>query len=383
MAQLVFHTAGESHGRGCFTLIEGLPHGLKVDLEFINAQLALRQKGYGRGARQKMETDRAEGLSGVRKSQTMGGPLLLAVWNKDARLEETPELSCPRPGHADLAGVLKWDASIRDVLERASARETAARVAAGALCRALLKEFGIEIRGHVIALGAAAVPDGFSPTWDDLASADESDVRCLHQPTAEAMRKAVDTARHAGDTLGGHFELVVRGLPIGLGDCTQWDRKLDGQIAQALISIQAIKGVEIGLGFRAGRLPGSQVHDPIEYEPPKAPCHDGGFARPRNGAGGLEGGITNGAPLVVRCAMKPISTLMKPLASIDLHSGAVHEADVERSDVCALPAAGVVGENMLGFVLARAFLDKFGGDSMAEIHRNYDGYLAHISTARR
>ena len=382
MAQLSFRTAGESHGRGCFALIEGLPHGLHVDLEYVDAQLALRQKGYGRGARQKMETDRAEPLSGVHKGLTMGGPVLLAVWNKDARLEKTPELFCPRPGHADLAGALKWDSSIRDVLERASARETAARVAAGALCRVLLKEFGIEIRGHVTALGDVAVPDGFTPDWDALAKAGESDVRCLHEASAEAMRKAVDTAKYAGDTLGGHFEVVAKGLPIGLGDCTQWDRKLDGQIAQAMMSIQAIKGVEIGFGFRAGTLPGSQVHDPIEYQNPKTARPDGGFIRPRNGAGGLEGGITNGAPLVVRCSMKPISTLMKPLPSVDMRSGAVHKADVERSDVCALPAACVVGENMLGFSLARAFLDKFAGDSMGEIRRNYDGYLKEINSGR-
>lgn len=379
LAQLVFHTAGESHGRGCFAFIEGLPHGLGVDLSYINAQLAWRQKGYGRGARQKLETDQAEPLSGVHKGQTMGGPVLLAVWNKDARLEKTPELFCPRPGHADLAGALKWDASVRDVLERASARETAARVAAGALCRLLLSNFGIEIRGHVTALGAVSVPEDVATGWDDLAKAEQSDVRCLHEATAKAMRKAVDAAKYAGDTLGGHFELVVHGLPIGLGDCTQWDRKLDGLVAQAMMSIQAIKGVEIGLGFRAGRLPGSQVHDPIEYRKPQAPRPDGGFVRPRNGAGGLEGGITNGAPLVVRCSMKPISTLMKPLPSVDLRTGKVEKADVERSDVCALPAACVVGENMLAFVLARAFLDKFGGDSMGEIQRNYDGYLAQIS----
>jgi chorismate synthase len=382
LAQLTFHTAGESHGRGCFAFLEGFPHGLPVDLEYINAQLVLRQKGYGRGARQKLETDLAEPLSGVHKGQTMGGPVLLAVWNKDVRLEKTPELFCPRPGHADLAGALKWDSSIRDVLERASARETAARVAAGALCRLLLKEFSIEIRGHVTVLGEAAVPEDFTPSWEDLAKADRSDVRCLHESTAKAMRKAVDTAKYAGDTLGGHFELVTRGLPIGLGDCTQWDRKLDGLIAQALMSIQAIKGVEIGLGFQAGRLPGSQVHDPIEYERVKAPRPDGGFVRPRNGAGGLEGGITNGAPLIVRCAMKPISTLMKPLPSVDLRTGAVAKADVERSDVCALPAACVVGENMLAFVLAQAFLDKFGGDSIAEVRRNYQGYLSQISNAR-
>ncbi len=354
----------------------------------------------------KIETDKAEFLSGVRHERSMGAPILMAVWNRDCRIETAPELTCPRPGHADLAGFLKFGAPIRDVLERASARETAARVAAGALCRQFLEHFNIAIRSHVVSIGSVAVPDGFGPTFEDMAHADESEVRCLHKPTEAAMISAIDDAKKNGDTLGGVFEIVVQGLPIGLGDHTQWDRKLDGRIAQVIMSIQAIKGVEIGLGFKAATLPGSRVHDPINYQPSlgtatyvdtvsgetvrdpinamHSPNHapDGGFHRPTNGAGGLEGGITNGAPLVVRAAMKPISTLMKPLMSVDLDTGEPKKADIERSDYCAVPAAAVVGENFLAFVLAQAFCEKFGGDSLVEIQRNYTGYIASIGVKR-
>jgi len=382
MATLTFQSAGESHGSGCCALLQGVPYGLKVDLDFINKQLARRQKGYGRGGRMKIETDQVEVLSGVRHGLSMGAPILLAVWNKDSRLEKAPELDCPRPGHADLPGHLKFGAPIRDVLERASARETAARVACGALCRLLLKEFGIEVRSHVVALGALEIPAAFTPSWDDLAHADASEVRCLHAEMDTQMKTAIDEAKHSGDTLGGIFEIVVCGLPVGLGDHTQWDRKLDGRIAQALMSIQAIKGVEIGLGFRAARMSGSQVHDAISYTPTKTPRPDGGFTRPTNGAGGLEGGITNGAPLSLRVAMKPISTLMKPLMSVNLKTGKPEHADIERSDYCALPAASVVGENFLSFVLAQALCEKLGGDSLSEMKRNYDGYLEQISRPR-
>lgn len=382
MAYLTFHSAGESHGRGCFAFIEGFPFGVPIDLEAINAQLARRQGGYGRGGRMKIETDKAEPLSGVRHGRSMGAPIILAVWNKDCRIETAPELDCPRPGHADLVGFLKFDAPIRDILERASARETAARVAAGALCRQLLKQFGIEVRSHVVVLGGTEVPRDFAPTWDDLGKADESPVRCLHKPSEPKMIESIDAARKAGDTLGGIFEVVVQGLPIGLGDHTQWDRKLDGRIAQAMMSIQAIKGVEIGLGFDAARLPGSKVHDPINYTPAEKPSPAAGFHRPSNGAGGLEGGITNGSPLLVRVAMKPISTLMKPLMSVDLTNGQAMKADIERSDFCALPAAAVVGENFLSFILAQAMCEKFGGDSLVEMKRNYDSYLAEISKVR-
>ncbi len=383
MAHLTFHSAGESHGRGCFAFVEGFPFGVPIDPEFVNHQLARRQKGYGRGGRMKIETDKAEFLSGVRQGRSMGAPILMAVWNKDCRIETAPELDCPRPGHADLVGHLKFDAPIRDVLERASARETAARVAAGALCRLLLKHFNIAVASHVVALGPVEVPRDFAPKFDDLLRADESEVRCLHKPSEPLMKAAIDEAKKNGDTLGGIYEIVVQGLPIGLGDHTQWDRKLDGRIAQAMMSIQAMKGVEIGLGFAAARLSGSQVHDPIEYNAVRAPHAMGGFSRPRNGAGGLEGGITNGAPLVVRVAMKPISTLMKPLMSVNLRTGEPMKADIERSDYCALPAAAVVGENFLSFILAQALCEKFGGDSLQEMLLNYRSYREQISRARR
>ena len=382
MAYLTFHSAGESHGRGCFAFVEGFPFGVPLDNDGINLQLARRQKGYGRGGRMKIETDKAEFLSGIRHGRSMGSPILLAIWNKDSRLEAAPELDCPRPGHADLAGHLKFDAPIRDILERASARETAARVACGALCGQLLKHFGVTVRSHVVSVGPVEVPPGFSPTFAELDKADESEVRCLHKPSESLMIAAIDEAKKNGDTLGGIFEIVAHGLPVGLGDHTQWDRKLDGRIAQAMMSIQAIKGVEIGLGFEAARLPGSQVHDPIDYKPTRTPNATGGFVRPTNGAGGLEGGITNGAPLVIRAAMKPISTLMKPLMSVNLRTGEPMKADIERSDYCAVPAAAVVGENFLSFVLAQAWCEKFGGDSLQEMMLNFRSYREQISRGR-
>jgi chorismate synthase len=383
VAHLTFHTAGESHGRGCFAFVEGFPFGVPIDIGAINLQLARRQKGYGRGGRMRIETDQVELLSGARKGVSMGAPILLAVWNRDLRIDTAPELDCPRPGHADLAGHLKFDAPIRDILERASARETAARVAGGALCRLLLKQFSIEVRSHVTAIGGVEVPRDFAPAFADMEHADKSETRCLHQPSDEAMKNAIDEAKKNGDTLGGVFEVVAQGLPIGLGDHTQWDRKLDGLIAQAMMSIQAIKGVEIGLGFAAARLPGSLVHDAIHYAPPRTPLPTGGFSRPTNGAGGLEGGITNGSPLVVRAAMKPISTLMKPLMSVNLNSGEAMKADVERSDYCAVPAAAVVAENFLSFILAQALCEKFGGDSLQEMRLNHKNYREQISRARR
>ncbi|HEY3325315.1 MAG TPA: chorismate synthase [Planctomycetota bacterium] len=383
MANLTFHTAGESHGRGCFALLEGFPFGVPIDQDAINVQLARRQQGYGRGGRMKLETDKVEVLSGIRLGHSIGSPILLAVWNKDCRIDTAPDLHCPRPGHADLAGHLKFDAPLRDVLERASARETAARVAAGALCRGLLGQFGIEIRSHVLSIGSAQVPRDFAPDWVALCKADESPVRCLDKNTEKEMIAAIDAAKKKGDTLGGIFEIVVQGLPIGLGDHTQWDRKLDGLVAQSMMSIQAIKGVEIGLGFAGARLPGSQVHDPIHYSPAKTPSASGGFSRPSNGAGGLEGGVTNGAPLVVRAAMKPIATLMNAMISVDLRTGKPRKADVERSDFCAVPAASIVGENFLACTLAQAFREKFGGDSLEEMKRNVAGYLEQISHERK
>jgi chorismate synthase len=331
----------------------------------------------------KIETDKAEFLSGIRKGRSMGSPILMAIWNKDSRLETTPELDCPRPGHSDLPGHLKYDAPVRDILERASARETAARVAAGALCRLLLNQFRIVIRSHVIALGPVALPEGFCPSFEDLAKAEDSPVRCLHKETEAAMMAAVDEATKNGDTLGGILEVVADGVPVGLGSHTQWDRKLDARIGQAMISIQAMKGAEIGPAFANARKPGSQVHDPILYSPTRQPSSSGGFSRPSNNAGGLEGGMTNGQPVVVRVAMKPLSTLMHPLASVDLRTGQPMRADTERSDYCALPPACVVAENMLAIVLAQALCEKLGGDSLQEMLLNCKSYREQISRIRR
>jgi chorismate synthase len=381
---LTFQSAGESHGRGCFGILDGFPFGVRVDLDAINAQVGRRQLGYGRGGRMKIETDKVEFLSGVRKGRTMGSPILMAVWNRDSRIETAPELDCPRPGHADLAGHLKFDAPIRDILERASARETTARVAAGALCRLLLKEFHITIHSHVVALGPVHVPDDFHPTFDDLAKSDENPVRCLHKESATAMMAAIDKAKESGDTLGGISEIVAQGVPIGLGSHTQWHRKLDGRIAHAMMAIQAVKGVEIGPAFANARLPGSKVHDPILYKASKQPTATGGFSRPSNRAGGLEGGISNGQPIVIRLAKKPISTMMlHPLPSVNLQTGEPMPADVERSDCCALPACSVVAENVLAIVLAEALCEKFGGDSLQEMQLNYYAYREQISRARR
>lgn len=399
-----FRTAGESHGRGLLALVEGVPAGLSLDIERdVDPELRRRQGGYGRGGRMKIEQDRAELISGVRLGETIGAPIALLIWNKDwqnwqrAMAHESPSeeptdqstdrklrrVYLPRPGHADLVGVLKYDRTdARDILERASARETTARVAAGAIAKRFLAEFGITIGSHVVELGdvVARIPEEIP---EDLnAAVDSSPLRTL-DPEAEArMIEAIDAARKAGDTLGGIFEVVARGLPVGLGSHVSWDRKLDGRLAQALLSIQAMKGVEIGHGFEMARRPGSAVHDEIEKERPTDSSSPraltGGYRRLGNQAGGLEGGITTGEPLVLRVAMKPLSSLMKPLRSVDLRTGERADAIRERSDVVALAAAGVVGEAMVAIVLADAFLEKFGGDSMTEIRRNYDGYLDQI-----
>jgi chorismate synthase len=394
MSTFRFSTAGESHGPALVALVEGLPAGLAVDAEYIDAELRRRQGGYGRGGRMRIESDRAEILSGIRHGETLGSPVSLLIRNRDwenwtvamgaARPAEpldaqtTRAVHLPRPGHADLVGVLKYDRSdARDILERASARETAARVAAGALAKRLLSEFGIAVGSHVTALGGvcAAPADELPIALNE--AADPSPVRCLDAEAEERMIEAIDRAKHAGDTLGGVFEVVVTGLPAGLGSHVSWDRKLDGRLAGAVMSIQAIKGVEIGLGFEAAARPGSRVHDAIVRD--DALATTGGFGRRGNHAGGLEGGITTGHPLVVRAAMKPISTLMQPLPTVDLTSGEVGEAVRERSDVCAVPAAAVVGEAMVAIVLADALLEKFGGDSVGELRRNLDGYLEQLA----
>jgi chorismate synthase len=385
-----FTTAGESHGPALLAIVEGVPAGLPIHPERIDAELRRRQGGYGRGGRMRIESDRAEILSGVRHGQTLGSPIALQIRNRDwenwtvamsATPLETPaddetlrRVFLPRPGHADLVGILKYDREdARDILERASARETAARVAAGAIARQLLEELGITVGSHVVMLGGvqATLPEQLP---DDLTAAtDASPVRCLDPEAEGAMIDAIDEAKHNGDTLGGVFEVVVRGLPVGLGSHVSWDRKLDGRLAGALMSIQAIKGVEIGMGFEAGARPGSRVHDAIV-------AGDQGYTRAGNAAGGLEGGITTGLPLVLRAAMKPISTLMKPLGTVDIRTGERGDAVRERSDVCALPAAGVVGEAMVALVLADAILEKFGGDSLRELKRNLESYREQIGS---
>ena len=392
-----FHTAGESHGRGLIALIEGVPAGLPiVAARDIDPELRRRQGGYGRGERMQIEQDVAEVIAGVRHGESLGSPIALAIWNRDwenwreamsaAPPEAGPDdlrpVHLPRPGHADLAGVLKYQRTdARDILERASARETTARVAAGAVAKRLLAELGIRIGSHVVMLGGieATAPRHLPP--DLNAAADASPVRTLDAAAEQRMIEAIDAARAAGDTLGGCFEVVARGLPVGLGSHVAWDRRLDGRIAQALMSIQAMKGVEIGLGFAAAARPGSAVHDEIEADP--AARLTGGYRRTGNHAGGLEGGITTGAPLVARVAMKPLSTLMRPLRSVDLRTGARADAVRERSDVVALPAAGIVGEAMMALVLADAVLEKFGGDSLAELIYNYNGYLDRLAARGR
>ncbi|CAN5804116.1 chorismate synthase [soil metagenome] len=390
MGQLRFVTAGESHGPALTAIVEGIPAGLPLQAAFIDADLQRRQGGYGRGGRMRIESDRAEILAGVRHGETLGSPIALQVRNRDWAnwsqimspdpLDEVVgddsmrRVHLSRPGHADLIGLLKYGWSdARDILERASARETAARVAAGAVAKRLLEELGIIIGSHVVMLGGieAEIPTELPDPLN--AAVDASPVRCLDAQAEARMIDAIDEAKRAGDTLGGVFEVVARGLPVGLGSHVSWDRKLDGRLAAALMSIQAIKGVEIGLGFEAAARLGSRVHDAIITEPNR--IRAAGYGRSSNRAGGLEGGISTGLPLVVRGAMKPISTLMQPLQTVDLRTGEAGQAVRERSDVCAVPAAGVVGEAMVAIVLADAVLEKFGGDSLVEVQRNLAGYL--------
>lgn len=360
-------TAGESHGQTLVALLEGIPAGLPLYDEDINRHLARRQRGYGRSARMKLEVDRVEVLSGVLGGETSGAPIALKVANRDWRKEEPP-LHRPRPGHADLVGAQKYGfTDVRRVLERSSARETAARVAGGAVCLRLLAEFGVRIFSHVIAIGdVRAAPAG---PWEDLAErAEASELRCSDEDADGKMRAAIDDAKKRGDTLGGVFEVVALGVPPGLGSYVQWDRKLDGRLAQAVMSIQAIKGVEVGPGFEIARTPGSAAHDEIFW------THERGFYRETNRAGGTEGGVTTGGPVQVRGAMKPLSTLMSPLRSVDIVSKQPIDAAVVRSDVCAVPAAGVVGEAMVALVLADAFQEKFGADTIAEMRAAYEAY---------
>jgi chorismate synthase len=386
---LRFLTAGESHGKALVVIVEGLPAGLSLSAEWVGRELARRMQGYGRGARMKIEQDGIEWLAGVRAGETIGAPVAMLIPNRDwANWEDVmaPEgggeprrrrVTRPRPGHADLVGVLKYDRQdARDILERASARETAARVGAGALARRLLEEFGVEIGSHVVSLGGvrATPPDPLPVPLNPVA--DRSPVRTL-DPAAEAQMIArIDQAKRDGDTLGGEVEVVARGVMLGLGSHVHWDRKLDGRLAGMLMSIPAVKGVEIGLGFEAARRPGSAVHDPIAGDEAGPLDPRGGFRRLTNNAGGLEGGMTTGEPLVVRVAMKPISTLMSPLRTVDLATGLEAAAQSERSDVTAVPAMGVIAEALVALVLADAMLEKFGSDSLAELKRNVEGYVA-------
>jgi chorismate synthase len=383
---LRFLTAGESHGQCLIGMLEGLPAGLSVDIDFINLRLRRRQIGYGRGGRMAIERDRIEILSGVRQGITMGSPVSYSIQNRDwdhwripMSVERTVEdaeirtLARPRPGHADLAGALKFQTyDVRNVLERASARETAARVAAGAFCGLFLAHFGMNIGSHVVAIGEERISKSFEnlPIEEILALDPESPICCADRDSEKRMRRLIDTAKETGDTLGGIVETVASPVPPGLGSHIQWDRRIDGQIAQAMMSIPSVKAVEIGNGIENARNPGSKVHDAIDRDPQTKR-----FLHKTNRAGGIEGGISNGADIRVRIYLKPIPTLMKPLDSIDLRSKQRCTAGVERSDTCVVSAAGVIAEAMLALVLASTFLEKFGGDSIKEIEGNYAHFM--------
>lgn len=395
---LTFLTSGESHGPQLTAMIDGLPAGLTIDLDQINYQLSRRQKGFGRGRRQQIEQDTAQLVSGVRHGVTLGGPITMTIENRDwvnwapimdpvkpPTGELTPkqeqllkETTRPRPGHADLPAGIKWHHhDLRNVLERASARETAARVALGALVRQLLEKFNVQLASHVVRIGSVALEAEIDRS--DLTSlaaiAEASEVRCLDSETAERMKDAIRLVGSNRDTLGGVAELIVRGLPVGLGGCAQWFDRLEGHLAAALMSIQSVKGVEIGLGFEAGSRPGSEAHDQIYYKPGSDAARKG-FFRKSNHAGGIEGGVTNGEDIIARVAAKPISTLMQPLDTVDVVSKEPAEAMTERSDVCVVPAIAVICEAVSALVLTEAFLKKFGSDNMTETERNYQAYLS-------
>lgn len=385
---LRYLTAGETHGPQLTAIIEGLPSNLELDFEALNFQLHRRQKGHGRGRRMQIEKDAATIVGGVRHGRTTGAPVALVIENKDWRNwtdvmnvepieggdEAKRRINRPRPGHADLNGGLKYNLKdLRNVLERSSARETTARVAVGAIARQLLEKFGIKVAGHVVSIGGVTAEAPKLPIDELIRVTEESPVRVADKAAELRMIELIDQAKADGDTLGGVVECIVEGVPVGLGSHVQWDRKLDGRIAQAVMSINAFKGVEIGIGFEAARRPGSQVHDPILYSKEK------GFYRASNNAGGFEGGMTNGEPIVVRGVMKPIPTLYKPLASVDIDSKEPFTAQVERSDACAVPAASVVLEHVVAWEVAKAFLEKFGGDSMEEIQANLDNYRRQVA----
>jgi chorismate synthase len=384
---LRYFTAGESHGKGLTAILEGMPANVPLLKEQIDHELRRRQGGYGRGGRMKIETDAVEITAGVRHGKSLGSPIALWIENKDFRawtdemashplddFVSRKNVSHPRPGHADLAGGIKYDQrDLRNILERASARETTVRVAVGAICRQFLREFNIEVTGHVTKIAGVGI-GADRPSFAEIAQRQENDpCRCIDPAISKQMQEKIDAAKTAGDSAGGVFEIIFCGVPIGLGSHVQWDRKLDGRMAQTVLSIQAIKGVEFGMGFGVGEVFGSQVHDGILYDKQKSR-----FGRNHNNAGGLEGGMTNGQDIVIRGVMKPISTLYTPLPSVDIASKEPYDASVERSDTCAVPAACVIAENLLCVDVARALIEKFGGDSLSEILRNFRGYLKHV-----
>lgn len=382
MATLTYHTAGESHGPALITLVQGMPAGVRVDTEFINAELARRQGGYGRGARQKIETDTAEFLAGVRLGKTTGAPIAMRIVNRDSRLddlERTPPIYRPRPGHADMAGSVKWlTTDCRETLERASARETAARVAAGALARCFLRELHIETLGFVRSIFDVQTTIAVTPAnrAQVQAARDASDVYCPDAAASEKMHEAIRQAKIDKDTVGGLVETHVFGCPIGLGTCVDWRDRLDARLAYAVMGIQAFKSVELGLGRECAFRRGSKVHDPIRFDRSREHEPALGFVRDSNNAGGLEGGMTNGEPIIVRGAMKPIATLLQGLPSVNLNTKQEERSEYERSDICAVSAASVVMENVVAFEVARAALEKFGGDSLLETTQNYEAFLA-------
>lgn len=370
---LRYLTGGESHGKCMLAILDGIPSGLRVDRQAIDRELGRRMTGYGRGKRMSIESDKVRILSGLRRSMTIGSPLTLMVENADQSIDSMPVVLKPRPGHADLAGVMKYGlADVRSVLERASARETVARVGVGAVCKVLLSQFGIKVASHVVSIGSVEAEPG-GATFDRIArNAELSPVRCADPAASKLMCAEIDRAAEGRDSLGGVFEVMASGVPAGLGSYAQWDRRMDARLAFAVMSIQAIKGVSFGAGFEASRLRGSKVHDEIFHSASK------GFYRKTNNAGGFEGGMTNGEDIVIRAAMKPIATLLKPLASVSIRSKKPSAATVERSDTCAVPAAGVVGEAVVAFEIAAAIVEKFGGDSICEMKRNYDGYMRQL-----
>ena len=378
---LTYHTAGESHGPALIALVNGMPAGLEFDVDFINSELERRQGGYGRGARQKIEQDRVAILSGVRNGRTMGSPIAMQIGNNDSRLDDstkTPPVYRPRPGHADLAGSLKrLTTDCRDTLERASARETAARTAAGALARLLLREFDIETFGFVRGMLDAVTDLSIEEDQLDqlIARRETSEVYCPDEAISARIIEHIRQVKVDKDTVGGLCEVHVFGCPPGIGSCANWDERLDARLAGAVMGIQAFKAVEIGLGKDCAFRRGSQVHDPITFDHSRSDEPNLGFIRPSNNAGGIEGGMSNGMPIIVRGTMKPISTLLRGMQSVDLHTRHTEQSAYERSDVCALPAASVVMENVVAFEAARAFLEKFAGDSMHQVQANYDSFM--------